>query len=144
MIHTRQVRKEWPLMQLQLFSDLESKKEITIPESRCYLAKKVKEAGILPQHVRAHSLRIRGATAYATSPEVGAIKVGFLGVLASCARWSYMNAYIRPSEMAGVKVERETGDMLAMRPRPVSSYAQGNAPKCPYNTTLHITTENGW
>lgn len=114
-------------MQLPPFWDPDSNKEITLACSRRYLAKKIKEAGLSPQHIRGQSRGIGGATAYANSPNGGATTAAFLGLWESGAGWIYMHAYRRPLEMAGVAVERESGDTL-VRLGPVSKYAQGSAP----------------
>lgn len=110
-----------------MLEDLDTVKEITIVSSRKLLEAKVKEAGPSPQHIKGHSLRIGGATAYAKSPEGGSITAGFLGLWASEARWTHMHAYRRPLELAGLAVARETGAKLAVTSGLVGSYAQGNA-----------------
>lgn len=47
------------------FFDSDAGKEVKLFRSRLMLVEKVREAGLSPQHVKRHSLRIGGATAYA-------------------------------------------------------------------------------
>lgn len=109
--HKRGYRDVWDHHNTQLFMDPDTGKEITIASSRKLLAMKLREAGISPKHIKSHSLRIKGreGTAYAKSPEGCSITAGFLGLWSLGARWSYMNAYRRPIELAGLEVAREAG-----------------------------------
>lgn len=79
-LHTRGIKEGGPVTKLPLFLDPETGKEVKIAASHIYLARKVKQAGLSPEHVRGHFLRIVGATAYDNSPSGGAITVGFLGL----------------------------------------------------------------
>lgn len=129
MLHKRAYSDDWGHVNIPLFLDPDTGKEVTINASRNMLSTKVREAGLTPDHMKGHSLRIGGATAYANSPSGGSVTSGFLGLWASGARWSYMHAYRRPLELAGLAVGKETVATLATRPGPVRAYAQGTAPR---------------
>lgn len=129
MLHLRGYKYEWDLIQIPFFLDPETGKDITLESSKRLLADKVREALLSPQHVKGHSLRIGGATAYENSPDGGSITAGFLGLWASGARRAYMHAYRPPLELTGLAVARESQTVLAVRPGPVAAYAQAQVPR---------------
>lgn len=79
LLHKRGYQDDWDHINIPLFLYPDNRKEITIASSRKMLEVKVKEACLSPQHIKCHSLRICGRTAYANLPEGGSITAGFLG-----------------------------------------------------------------
>lgn len=77
---------DWDHLNVPLLLDPDTGKEVTISSSRTMLAMKVREADLSPQHIKRHSLRIGGATAYENSREGGSITVVLLGLWESGAR----------------------------------------------------------
>lgn len=128
-LHNRVNKDDWDHVNTPLFLNPDTVKDLTITASLSMLKSKVREAVLSQTHIKGHSLRIEGATAYANSTSGGAINAGFLGLWASGARCNYMDAYRRSLELAGLAVSRETGVVLATRPGPVGTYAQDAAPK---------------
>lgn len=62
MLNMRGYKDDWDFAPTLLFLNHSTGKEINIASSRKLLAQKVKEAVLLEQHVKGHSLRIGGAT----------------------------------------------------------------------------------
>lgn len=129
MLHLRGYNDEWDILTTPKFLEPDTGKEVPLSSSRRMLAEKVREAGLSPQHVKGHSIRIVVATAYANSPEDRSIMAEFTRLWASGARWAYMHDYRRPLELSGLAVARETVVVLAVRPGLVSAYAEGKEPR---------------
>lgn len=71
---------------IPLLEDLDNETEKTISYSSKLFWARVKEEGLSPQHIKGHSLRILGASAFANLPDRESSTAGFLPFWASCAR----------------------------------------------------------
>lgn len=70
MLHLREYKDNWDLVDIPLFLDPDTGKEVTLASSKWMLAGRVKKARLSPQNVNDHSLGKGGANAYENSPKV--------------------------------------------------------------------------
>lgn len=80
LLHKRGYRDDWDHINIPLFEDPGTGKEITIVNSRKLLEEKVKEAVLSPQHIKRHLVMLGRTSAYAKSSADGSITSGFLGL----------------------------------------------------------------
>lgn len=88
----------------------------------------MKEAGLSSAYIKAHFLRIGGATAYENSAATIAATEGFVGFWFWGAIGDHSARTNSSWKKAAVAVGRESKSMLVVRQGPVSGYAEGITP----------------